>query len=103
MKVKGPCFSLTATGVLYNLLEFRTLAASGVVCRRRPRRQRSSPAQAAHNLRYSNGCAAWSGATTGLKNSWKSAAPATYTSGFHYFIAEYIYQQITPPGMPVIP
>lgn len=101
-KVKGPLFSLTASGVFNKTVEFRTVAgatiAAGVKAYVPPR----TPAQAAQTNRFKDAVSGWSTLPAGDKDDWKDAAPSGVT-GYRYYVSEYLLQNVQPPGHPLLP
>lgn len=101
-KVKGPLFSLSASGAFRGIVEYRTVAgetvAAGIKAYVPPR----TPAQAAQTNRFKDAVIGWRTATTEQKAAWNAAAPAG-TTGYRYYLSEYIFQNVQPPGQPTPP
>jgi hypothetical protein len=102
-KVKGPLFSVAASGLFNNCLEYRTGSGKSTVHGRRARTRQRSPAQEAQALRFSQAVAGWQALSVLQKNNWKAAANLTGLNGYTLYISEYQTQNITPPQQPVVP
>ena len=101
-KVKGPLFSLSASGAFNGIVEYRTTGgqtiAAGIKAYVPPR----TPAQAAQTNRFKDAVGGWRTASPEQKAAWNAAAPAT-TTGYRYYLSEYILQNVQPPGHPLLP
>lgn len=101
-KVRGPLFSLSASGAFNGIVEYRTTGgqtiAAGIKAYVPPR----TPAQAAQTNRFKDAVGGWRAATEQQKAAWSAAAP-TGTSGYRYYLSEYILQNVQPPNQPTTP
>jgi hypothetical protein len=102
-RVKGPLFSLAASGTFDNKLEFRTTAAGPVVAKIRKANPNRTPAQEAQAERFALAVAGWRGAGIPVRDAWRNAATPLGLIGYRYFLAEWMAQNITAPDLPVIP
>lgn len=103
VKVKGPLFSLSASGVYEDTLEFRTGEGKTTVHGRRRKPAERSPAQQAQSERFRNAVLAWRELDGETAAAWAAAAVGTSLNGYQLFISEYQTQAIEPPGLPAIP
>ncbi|WP_262967239.1 hypothetical protein [Methylobacter psychrophilus] len=101
--VKGPLFSVAATGKFNNLLEFRTGSGKTTVHGIRACPATRSQAQQAQALRFAQAVSGWQALSTAQKNTWKAAAVYTGHNGYQLYISEYQTQNINPPQQPVVP
>lgn len=102
-KVTGPLFSLAASGVFKDQLEFRIVAGQTVVADRRTAPKTRSAAQQQQSARFAEAVAAWRLATGETKAAWKTAAAGTGMNGYQLYLSEYQTQHVTPPDDPLIP
>lgn len=98
-KVKGPLFSLAATGE-FRGMHFRTADGATTVAAPREITTPRRPAQVAQSSRFKMATAAWSALDTTEKALWKASAAPLSISGYNLYVSEYINQNITPPGQP---
>lgn len=102
-RVKGPLFSVSASGVYENTLEFRASNGKNIVARKRKAPPGRSPAQQAQQTRISTAMQGWRDATTAQRIAWKTAANNNGLNGYQLYLREYLAQNITPPTQPTIP
>jgi hypothetical protein len=102
-KVKGPLFSLSASGEFNGMMEFRTVGSGTVAAGVKSRVPPRSPAQAAQTARFSRAVGGWRTLTLEQRNAWRTAGPAHGMTGYQLYISEYQTQGIQPPGQPQIP
>jgi hypothetical protein len=102
-RVKGPLFSLTASGAFDGRMEFRNTAKGPVVAKIRKVNPTRTPAQEAQAERFALAVAGWRGAGIEVRDAWRNAATPLGLIGYRYFLAEWMAQNITAPGLPVIP
>lgn len=103
VKVIGPLFSVSASGVFKDELEFRTGGGKTTVAKRRRNEKPRSTAQQAQSSRFAQAVSGWKQQTNAQRNAWRSAAVGTGLCGYQLFISEYQSQLITPPALPVPP
>lgn len=102
-KVKGPLFSLSASGKFGEALEFRTGGGKTTVSAARVCTKPRSEAQAAQSSRFSDAVAGWADLSELQKGNWKTWAKPTKLNGYQLYLSEYSTQNIHPPGQPVRP
>ena len=102
-KVKGPLFSLSASGTFKNMLEFRTGGGKTIVAPARAPNPIRSLAQQGQSTRFKNASAAWASLGNTAQATWKARATKLGKKGYQFFLAEYIGQKITPPALPILP
>lgn len=102
-KVKGPLFSVAASGKFNGVMEFRAGATQTTVHGPRAKGGPRSAAQLAQSLRFGNAVAAWKALDEAGKAAWKTAGAAAGMTGYQLFISEYQTQNISPPGLPTVP
>ena len=103
VRVKGPLFSVAATGIFNGLMEYRTGSGKTTVHGiRRPNPTRSV-AQVEQSLRFANAVSGWKLLNLINKTAWKTAALATPHNGYQLYISEYQTQNIQPPNQPIVP
>lgn len=98
-KVKGPLFSLAATGE-FRGMEFRTGNGETTVAAPREITAPRRPAQVAQSNRFKIATSAWRELDTAEKDLWKTSAAPLSISGYNLYVSEYINQNVTPPGQP---
>ncbi|MDG4594217.1 MAG: hypothetical protein P9F75_00735 [Candidatus Contendobacter sp.] len=98
-KVKGPLFSLSASG-LFRGMEFRTGGGETTVAAPREIKAQRRPAQVAQNQRFKTALQAWTELSQEEKNGWTASATGTGMSGYKFYISEYLNQNIIPPNQP---
>jgi hypothetical protein len=102
-KVKGPLFSVSATGIFHDLLEYRTGGGKTTVHgRREPPASRSS-AQLAQSSRFADAVGGWRSLGPAQKAAWQAAAAGTGHTGYQLYLSEYQTQAVHPPGQPTPP
>jgi hypothetical protein len=102
-KVKGPLFSLSASGEFNGMMEFRTVGGSTVAAGIKRRVPPRSPSQAAQTQRFRQAVNGWRSLTIEQRNTWRAAGPAHSMTGYQLYISEYQTQGIQPPNQPQIP
>lgn len=102
-KVKGPLFSLTASGTFRDILVFRSRAGEETTVARPARfNPTRSPAQEQQAGRFSDAVSGWRDLTTENKADWKAAASGSGINGYQLYLREYQLQGITPPAQPTL-
>ena len=101
--VKGPLFSVAATGKFNNVMEFRTGSGKTTVHGIRSVPLTRSQAQQAQSLRFAQAVSGWKALTPLQKEAWKTGALKTVYNGYQFYLSEYHTQNIQPPNNPVIP
>jgi hypothetical protein len=101
--VKGPLFSVAATGKFNGIMEFRTGSGKTTVHGIRSCPATRSQAQQAQALRFINAVTGWKALSLINKNRWKAAAVHTGHNGYQLYISEYQTQNIQPPAQPIVP
>lgn len=102
-KVKGPLFSLQASGTFRDALEFRTVNGQAIVGGTKGKTPPRSPAQQAQSARFKAAVAGWQALDQSTKNAWRTAATSTGMTGYQLYLSEYQTQNTVPPGQPAIP
>lgn len=103
VRVKGPLFSVSASGVFKDELEFRTANGQTVVGKRRAKPATRSAAQQAQSARFAESVSGWQALDSGQKQAWKTAAQGTGMTGYQLYLSEYQAQLIQAPAQPVPP
>jgi len=103
VKVIGPLFSVAASGVFKDMLEFRTGNGQTTVSERRKVEKPRTAAQQAQSAKFAAAVAGWHAATAEQKTAWKAAAVNTGLSGYQLYLSEYQTQLIQAPAQPVPP
>ena len=101
--VKGPLFSVAATGKFNGVMEFRTGSGKTTVHGIRNISAERSQAQQAQSLRFAQAVSGWKTLSSLQKEAWKTAALQTGHNGYQLYLSEYQTQNIQPPNHPVIP
>lgn len=102
-RVKGPLFSVSASGGFLGMMEFRTTGDKTVVTGAKHAPATRTPAQIAQTVRFKTAVDAWGTLSDAVKLTWKNKARYLDMSGYQLFISEYQTQNIVPPGLPVLP
>jgi hypothetical protein len=102
-KVKGPLFSLQASGTFKDALEFRTVNGQAIVGGTKGKTPPRTPAQQAQSQRFKTAVAAWQVLDESGKALWRTAAVGTGMNGYQLYLSEYQTQNIVTPGQPAIP
>lgn len=102
-KVRGPLFSLSASGQFDDKVQFRTTAAGCIVTRPQLTTPPRSPAQDAQAARFQVAVQGWRDLDMPTRDQWRTAATSTGMTGYQFYISEYMGQNITPPDQPMIP
>lgn len=102
-KVKGPLFSLKASGTYQGLIVY--VDRSNAQCVRAPAAKptRQSTAQALHRANVAAMAATWKAIGPAARAAWNAAAPGNATSGRAYFWAQWFAQSSDPAHPPAIP
>jgi hypothetical protein len=103
VKVIGPLFSVSASGVFKDTLEFRTGNGGTTVAAPRVITKPRTPAQEAQSARFAVAVAGWKSLDETAKQAWRSAALNTGLSGYQLYLSEYQSQLIQAPAQPVPP
>lgn len=101
--VKGPLFSVAASGTYQGLLMFRTAGGKTTVGRPGETNKPRSPAQIQHSARIQEMAEYWSDMTEQDRQPWKTKAEGYGMSGRALFWREWINQGSTagnPPNLP---
>lgn len=103
-KVKGPLFSLSASGTYEGLITFRPVG-NGTSAGRPPRsRQPRSQSQLDNAANIANMSASWSGLDAGVRAAWNACAVTLgFRSGYNLFWAQWLIQGSAPGNPPVSP
>jgi hypothetical protein len=102
-KVKGPLFSVAATGLFYDIIEYRTGSGKSTAHGKRSAPSSRSPAQQAQAALFTMAVTGWRALDANGKLSWKTAATYTGHNGFQLYVSEYQTQNISPPDQPIVP
>lgn len=102
-KVKGPLFSVSASGTYRDALEFRARGNATTVAAPRRVEPPRSLAQQAQAARFALAIQGWREASPATKAAWKAAAAPLDLNGYQYYLSEYAHQAVQPPEQPVIP
>ena len=102
-RVKGPLFSLTASGQFDDKFQFRTTGGKTIVTRPQLTSPPRSAAQAAQSVRFANAVGGWKALGLIERDLWRNAAIGTGLSGYQLYLSEYQTQTIVPPGQPARP
>ena len=102
-RVKGPLFSVSASGDFLGLMEFRTTGDQTIVAGHKQKPSSRSPAQVAQSLRFKNAIDGWKSLGAAAQLTWKNRGIALGMTGYQLFISEYQTQNIVPPGIPILP
>ena len=102
-KVKGPLFSVAASGVFQGVMEFRTGGGKTTVHGKRGAPTARSAAQLARSARFAEAVAGWQTLSDTQKAAWKTAATHTLLNGYQLYLSEYQTQNIHAPGQPTPP
>lgn len=103
VKVIGPLFSVSASGVFKNELEFRSGGGKTTVCKTRKTKGQRTQAQHAQSDRFKAAVAGWHALTNPGRQTWRNAASGTGLSGYQLYISEYQSQLIQAPAQPSPP
>lgn len=101
-KVKGPLFSLAATGK-FRGIEFRTGGGETTVAGPKTITTPRRPAQVAQGQRFKAAVEAWNALPPADKDLWKASASGTGMNGYQLYISEHINQNVIPPAQPERP
>lgn len=102
-RVKGPLFSLTASGTYDRTLVFRT-SVRGTAVSRRPRLVAArSPAQISNAQRVNDMARTWVAQSGSTQGAWNSCAALQQMSGYQLWWREWYTQNSTPALPPTNP
>lgn len=101
--VKGPLFSVAASGTYQGLLMFRTGGGKTTVGRPGASNKPRSAAQVQHSARVQEMAAYWSEMPEPDRMPWKAAAEAFGMNGRSLFWREWMAQGSTPENPPNLP
>jgi hypothetical protein len=102
-KVKGPLFSLGASGTLQRTLTFNQHQTKNIVTAPRTAPMKNTPARLYHQSRVMQMINAWNGLDAPTRDAWRTRAVSMAMTGYALFWREYIAQNIFPPDLPLIP
>lgn len=102
-RVKGPLFSVSASGIFKELMEFRTGSGKSTVHGRRENMKQRTAAQIAQSERFGQAVAGWQALTLEQKAAWKTSAINTGMNGYQLYLSEYQIQNIHTPNQPTPP
>ncbi len=102
-KVKGPLFSLEASGTYADALTFHQ-SATGPQVRKKPTPTGPQTlAQQLHRAKVSDMAATWRAQTTATRNAWAAAALLVGKTGRAYWWQQWFIQNATAGSPPAIP
>lgn len=101
-KVKGPLFSIAATGE-FRGMHFRTGSGNTTVAGPRETSTPRRPAQVAQSERFKTAITGWNALDDTAKAAWKAAAANTGMNGYQLYVSEFIHQAITAGANPILP
>lgn len=102
-KVKGPLFSLSASGTYNELVTFRQQPRLAQAFQQKPSTQTRTTAQNDHNAAVASMASTWSALSGSTKSSWAACGATFNMSGFNLWWREWFLQgstPITPPTKP---
>jgi len=102
-RVRGPLFSISASGVFRNEIEFRTVGTSTVAAGAKKVKPERSAGQQQQAARFAQAVAGWQATDQTTKDTWAAAAAGTGLTGYQLYISAYQTQGIVPPDQPVLP
>lgn len=102
-KVRGPLFSLAASGTLQKRLTFQDTAQVQTVRFNPERRHPRSPLQIMHGQRVADCRAAWRALPPATKAEWGAHITYTHMTGPALFMREWFAQNVYPPNLPAQP
>jgi len=102
-KVRGPLFSLAASGTLLKTITFMDTGAVQQVRFNVKSRAPRSTLQQMHGQRVADCRAAWRSLDQPTKDEWQAAMVWSHLTGPALFMQEWFAQHIYPPYLPVIP
>ncbi|MEY3787966.1 MAG: hypothetical protein RLZ75_2173 [Pseudomonadota bacterium] len=94
-KVKGPLFSLAASGCFNGIMEFRTCGSGTIVHKIRNASTTCSPAQKGQRDRFKAAVAGWNALSDIEKQQWKVNAQQQHQTGYHFYLMTYASQIIS--------
>ena len=102
-RVKGPLFSLSASGTYLNKLVFRTNSKGTHVATLPQNLPPRSPAQTAHSQKIAEMVASWKSLAPATRLQWSSCGASYGLTGYALYWREWIAQAATPQAPPVSP
>lgn len=102
-KVRGPLFSLAASGTLLKTITFMDTAQSAQVRFNVKQRAPRSALQQMHGARVADCRAAWRGLPQATKDQWQAQMLWTHMTGPALFMREWFAQMIYKPNLPFLP
>lgn len=103
VRVKGPLFSLSASGTYLKKFVFRTTSTGSHVATRPATLPARSPAQLAHAQKVAEMAAAWSALPGATRAAWNACGLNYSLTGYGLFWREWIAQGSTPASPPTSP
>ena len=101
--VKQPLHSLSASGSIGGAVSFRATAGGAVCTMKAKKYPQQSTAQLTNQARMQAARVAFRGLATADRNLWQLLATKYRRSAFACFFAEYQYQVVQAPNVPLIP
>jgi len=102
-KVFGPLHSISASGTVGHAVSFRATTAGAVVTSKARSYQQNSSAQLANQQRMLDARDAFRTLDSTDLTDWRAVGLARRCSAWAAFFAEYQYQYVQAPGLPLIP
>lgn len=102
-KVRGPLFSLAASGTLMKTITFLDTAKSAQVRFNVKSRAPRSELQKLHGARVADCRAAWRALDQPTRDQWQAQMVWSHMTGPALFMREWFAQAIYPPALPVLP
>lgn len=102
-KVRGPLFSLTASGTLERTLTYSTNGTTTTVKKLSTFDKPRTPNQTAHAAKVAQMSASWLALSAGTKTLWKNCGALSAQTGYRLYWREWFVQASTPASPPVLP
>lgn len=102
-KITHPLHSLSASGTIGRAVSFRATKSGSVATAKPKTYAQTSAAQLLQQQMMRDARAAFLTLTTADKNKWHAVAVVRRSNTWATFFAEYCYQNIIAPAMPLIP
>lgn len=102
-KVRGPLFSLAASGTLLGTLTFMDTGQVAQVRFNVKQRAPRSELQKMHGARVADCRAAWRALPQATKDEWAAQIVWSHLTGPALFMREWFSQHVYAPGLPVLP
>lgn len=102
-KVRGPLFSLTASGTLDRTLTYSTNGTETTVKKLPSFEKPRTANQAAHAAKVADMSASWLSLSAGTKTLWNNCAALSAQTGYRLYWREWFIQASTPGSPPVLP